>query len=43
MQDMALIGRLSTEAPEIDGSVYLSETEAVLGDLVGGDPRCAGV
>jgi ribosomal protein S12 methylthiotransferase len=34
MEDMALIGRLSTQAPEIDGAVYLSETEAVPGKFV---------
>jgi ribosomal protein S12 methylthiotransferase len=34
LEDMALVGRLSTQAPEIDGSVYLSETEASPGDLV---------
>jgi ribosomal protein S12 methylthiotransferase len=34
LEDMALVGRLSTQAPEIDGSVYLSETEAAPGDLV---------
>jgi ribosomal protein S12 methylthiotransferase len=34
MEDMALIGRLSTQAPEIDGVVYLSETDAGPGDLV---------
>jgi len=34
MEDMALIGRLSTQAPEIDGSVYLSETEAGPGEFV---------
>lgn len=34
MEDMALIGRLSTQAPEIDGVVYLSETEAVPGKFV---------
>jgi len=28
MEDMALIGRMATQAPEIDGVVYLSETEA---------------
>jgi hypothetical protein len=34
MEDMALIGRLSTQAPEIDGVVYLSETEAEPGKFV---------
>ena len=34
MEDMALIGRLQTQAPEIDGVVYLSETEAVPGEFV---------
>jgi ribosomal protein S12 methylthiotransferase len=34
IEDMALIGRLSTQAPEIDGMVYLSETEAEPGDFV---------
>ncbi len=34
MEDMALIGRLATQAPEIDGVVYLSETEAEPGDFV---------
>jgi ribosomal protein S12 methylthiotransferase len=34
MEDMALIGRLSTQAPEIDGVVYLSETEAGPGEFV---------
>ncbi len=34
LEDMALVGRLSTQAPEIDGSVYLSSTEAVPGDFV---------
>jgi ribosomal protein S12 methylthiotransferase len=34
MEDMALIGRLSTQAPEIDGVVYLSETEAEPGEFV---------
>jgi tRNA A37 methylthiotransferase MiaB len=31
---MALIGRLATQAPEIDGVVYLSETESVPGEFV---------
>ena len=35
MEDMALIGRLQTQAPEIDGVVYLSEIEAVPGEFVG--------
>ena len=34
MEDMALIGRLQTQAPEIDGVVYLSETDAQPGDFV---------
>jgi ribosomal protein S12 methylthiotransferase len=34
MEDMALIGRMSTQAPEIDGVVYLSETEAEPGQFV---------
>ncbi len=34
VQDLALVGRLSTQAPEIDGSVYLSETEAEPGEFV---------
>ena len=34
MEDMALIGRLQTQAPEIDGVVYLSETEARPGEFV---------
>jgi len=34
MEDMALIGRLQTQAPEIDGVVYLSETDAEIGDFV---------
>jgi ribosomal protein S12 methylthiotransferase len=34
MEDMALIGRLQTQAPEIDGMVYLSETEAGPGEFV---------
>ncbi len=34
MEDMALTGRLETQAPEIDGVVYLSETEAVPGEFV---------
>jgi ribosomal protein S12 methylthiotransferase len=34
MEDMALLGRLETQAPEIDGLVYLSETEAEPGEFV---------
>lgn len=34
MEDLALIGRLETQAPEIDGVVYLSETEAEPGEFV---------
>ena len=34
MQDLALVGRLPTQAPEIDGVVYLSETEAGPGEFV---------
>ncbi len=34
MEDMALVGRLQTQAPEIDGMVYLSETEAEPGEFV---------
>ncbi len=34
MEDMALLGRLSIQAPEIDGVVYLSETEAEPGQFV---------
>ena len=34
MEDMVLIGRLATQAPEIDGVVYLSETEAEPGTFV---------
>jgi len=34
LEDMALIGRLQTQAPEIDGSVYLSETDAAPGEFV---------
>jgi ribosomal protein S12 methylthiotransferase len=34
MEDMALIGRMQTQAPEIDGVVYLSETDAGPGDFV---------
>ncbi len=33
MEDNVLFGRLSTQAPEIDGVVYLSETEAQPGEL----------
>jgi ribosomal protein S12 methylthiotransferase len=34
VQDLTLVGRLSTQAPEIDGVVYLSETEAEPGEFV---------
>ena len=34
MEDMALIGRMQTQAPEIDGVVYLSETEAEPGRFI---------
>ncbi|HET7319822.1 MAG TPA: radical SAM protein, partial [Nitrospirota bacterium] len=34
MEDMALTGRLMSQAPEIDGMVYLSETEASAGEFV---------
>ena len=34
MEDNVLVGRLSTQAPEIDGVVYLSETEAQPGEFV---------
>jgi ribosomal protein S12 methylthiotransferase len=34
LEDMATIGRMQTQAPEIDGVVYLSETEAKPGDFV---------
>lgn len=34
MEDLALIGRLQAQAPEIDGVVYLSETEAERGEFV---------
>jgi len=34
MEDMVLIGRLQTQAPEIDGLVYLSEIEAEPGEFV---------
>ena len=34
LEDNALFGRLSSQAPEIDGVVYLSETDALPGDLV---------
>jgi ribosomal protein S12 methylthiotransferase len=34
MEDMALMARLQTQAPEIDGVVYLSEIEAKPGDFV---------
>lgn len=34
MEDMVLIGRLASQAPDIDGVVYLSECEAAPGDFV---------
>ncbi len=34
MEDMALMARLQTQAPEIDGAVYLSEIEGDPGDFV---------
>jgi len=34
LEDLALIGRLQTQAPEIDGVVYLSEIEAEPGQFV---------
>ena len=34
IEDNVLFGRLSTQAPEIDGVVYLSETEAEPGEFV---------
>ncbi len=34
MEDLALVGRLSIQAPEIDGVVYLSEIEAQPGEFV---------
>jgi ribosomal protein S12 methylthiotransferase len=34
VEDLALMGRLQTQAPEIDGVVYLSETEAEPGEFV---------
>ncbi len=34
MEDMVLMGRLQTQAPDIDGMVYLSEIEAAPGDFV---------
>jgi len=34
MEDLALIGRLPTQAPEIDGVVYLTEVEADPGQFV---------
>jgi ribosomal protein S12 methylthiotransferase len=34
MEDMALMARLQTQAPEIDGVVYLSEVEAQPGEFV---------
>jgi ribosomal protein S12 methylthiotransferase len=34
MEDMTLVGRISTQAPEIDGVIYLSETAAEPGKFV---------
>lgn len=34
MEDMALYGRLETQAPDIDGVVYLSETDAEPGEFI---------
>jgi len=34
LEDMALVGRISSQAPEIDGVVYLSEIEAQPGQFV---------
>lgn len=34
MEDLALVSRLQTQAPEIDGVVYLSETEARPGEFI---------
>ncbi len=34
VEDLALMGRLQTQAPEIDGAVYLSEIEAEPGEFV---------
>ncbi len=34
LEDMALMGRLAAQAPEIDGVVYLSETESEPGEFV---------
>jgi len=34
MEDDVLFGRMQSQAPEIDGVVYLSETEALPGDFV---------
>ncbi len=34
MEDMALTGRMQTQAPDIDGMVYLSETEAEPGEFL---------
>jgi len=34
LEDDALFGRTSSQAPEIDGTVYLSETEALPGEFV---------
>ncbi len=34
MEDMTLVGRMQTQAPEVDGVVYLSETEAAPGEFL---------
>jgi ribosomal protein S12 methylthiotransferase len=34
MEDMALVGRMQTQSPEIDGVVYLSDTEAQPGEFI---------
>lgn len=34
MEDLVLMGRLVTQAPDIDGAVYLSECDAAPGDFV---------
>jgi hypothetical protein len=34
VRDMALVRRLSTQEPEIDGVVYLAEIEAEVGEFV---------
>jgi ribosomal protein S12 methylthiotransferase len=34
MEDLVFIGRTGSQAPEIDGEVYLSETEAAPGEFV---------